>query len=67
MAYNNRGISYALLGNLIQAIADATKAIQINPNFANAYFVRSVCYQELGDNAKAQADFAKAKQLGYNG
>ena len=29
-----------------------------------AYYNRGICYQKLGDNAKAQANFAKAKELG---
>ena len=44
---------------------DYNKAIQLNPNFAEAYFGRGKCYEAMGDKAKAQADFAKAKELGY--
>ena len=65
MAYNNRALAYMLLGNFKQAIADATKAIQINPKYVPAYQLRGKIYQKLGDEAKAQADFAKAKELGY--
>lgn len=47
------------------AIADYDDAIKLAPNHALAYHNRGICYQQLGDNAKAQADFAKAKELGY--
>ena len=67
MAYYNRGTAYALLRKFKQAIQDFNKAIELNPNYAAAYNNRAYCYQELGDKAKAQADFAKAKELGYNG
>lgn len=60
VAYNNRGFSYANLGKYKQAI-------KLNPNYAMAYKNRGICYQKLGDNIKAQADFAKAKKLGYEG
>ncbi|MBQ6975990.1 MAG: tetratricopeptide repeat protein [Selenomonadaceae bacterium] len=50
-----------------QASSDYTKAIQINPNFAEAYYNRGLAYQALGNNAQAQADFQRAKELGYNG
>ena len=31
------------------------------------YKLRGLIYQKIGDNARAQADFAKARALGYNG
>ena len=66
-AYNNRGGSYCLIRKFKKAIADATKAIEIDPNIANAYVIRGYCYQALGETEKANADFAKAKQFGYQG
>ncbi len=47
------------------AIADYDETIKLAPNHALAYHNRGICYQELGDDSKAQADFAKAKELGY--
>jgi len=41
------------------------EAIKISPN-ANAYYYRGWAYRKIGNAAKAQSDFAKAKQLGYN-
>ena len=37
MAYNNRGIIYSKQGNFTQAMSDYNKAIEINPEFAQAY------------------------------
>jgi Flp pilus assembly protein TadD len=48
-----------------KAIADWTEAIRLNPNDADAYNDRGVAYGEIGDKAKAAADFAKADGLGY--
>ena len=69
IAYNNRAWAYLELKKYEQAIDDCNKVIEeFNPKAeikAEAYYVRSECYKSLGDTAKAQADFVKAKQLGY--
>ena len=46
------------------AIADFTKAIEINPNFANAYNNRGVTKEKNGDLNGACADWRKASSLG---
>ena len=48
-----------------KAIKLYDEAIQLNPNYANAYHYRGMAYKALGNNAKAQADFAKAEKLGW--
>lgn len=65
--YNNRGNAYLGLKQYERAIQDYDKAIQLNPNYVNAIYWRGKCDEALGDEVKAQADFAKAKELGYNG
>lgn len=50
-----------------RAIRLYNKAIELNPNLAVAYYLRGVCYPELGEEAKAQADLTRAKELGYDG
>ena len=52
------------MGEQGAAIADYTEAIRLAPDFAQAYFNRGRAYEQAGDHAKAQADFAKAEKLG---
>jgi tetratricopeptide (TPR) repeat protein len=40
-----------------RAIQQFTKAIQLNPNYAYAYFMRAYTYEQIGDIPKALADF----------
>jgi tetratricopeptide (TPR) repeat protein len=37
----------------------------LNPNYANAYYNRGLVYRVQGNKAQAQADFNKARQLGF--
>lgn len=45
------------------AIVDYNKAIELKPNFVEAYKLRGACYHQLGETDKAQADFNRAAQL----
>ena len=57
-----------LIRSFDKAIEDYTKAIKINPNYAKAYFNRGRVYRVYRwkeNQAKAAADYAKAKQLGF--
>lgn len=47
------------------AIAAFTKAIEINPEFAEAYHKRGLRYQRIGDRKQSLADLKKAAQLGH--
>src|SRR5271165_6695373 len=42
-----------------------SQAINADPRDGAAYYGRALAYQAQGKNDKAQADFAKAKRLGY--
>lgn len=54
-------------GNLAQAISDYTKAIEINPNFADAYENRGLAYTRQRLNyTQAIADFTKAIEINPN-
>ena len=67
-AYLSSGNEYYNKRQYERAIKDYSKAIQLNPNSATAYFNRGNAYQALGGNtANARADFDRAKQLGYYG
>jgi Tfp pilus assembly protein PilF len=43
------------------AIINFTKAIEIDPKYANAYYNRGGVYKALGKTKEANADFAKIK------
>lgn len=61
--YINRGLSYYYLGNTSTAIADFTKAIELDPSMKNAYSDRAMAYRKLGKTALAEADEQKAASL----
>jgi tetratricopeptide (TPR) repeat protein len=63
MILNNRAFSLLKSGKLDEALKDANKALEINPNYPFAYNTRAAIYQQLGQAAKAQADLAKVQQL----
>ena len=46
-----------------RAIKDYDKAIQLDPDYAWAYNSRGYAYRKLGQDAKADADKAKACSL----
>jgi len=46
-----------------EAISDYTKAIELDPEKAIAYRLRSLAYAELGDNEAARQDLDKAMEL----
>ena len=65
-AYINRGSAYAKKGDFEAAIADHTKAIELDPNLHIAYSNRGVAYAEKGDLDNAIADYSKAIALDPN-
>jgi Tfp pilus assembly protein PilF len=46
--YLKRGLSYLEKGQLDPALADFTKALEINPRFAKAYSNRAIIYLTKG-------------------
>ena len=55
-------ITYTMKHNA-EAIRDLDEAIRLNPNYGNAYINRSAARRASGDNAGAEADLAKARQV----
>ncbi|MEO0921013.1 MAG: tetratricopeptide repeat protein, partial [Pseudomonadota bacterium] len=55
-AYNVRGSAYGRGGRYREALADFTRALQINPRFYEAYANRALIYRFLGDQGAAAAD-----------
>ncbi len=62
MLTNNRGISKDELKDHYGAIADYTKAIELDPNFVDAYTNRGISKYNLNQNECP--DFKKACELG---
>lgn len=64
IAYNSRGIAYSKLGDYLAAVIDYTKAIEINPGYAEAYFNRgNASYIGLGNYMQAIMDYTKAIEI----
>ena len=61
--YNDRGISYKEKGELDRALKDFNKALELNPDFAEAHNNRGKVYRNMGDLSKAFDDYNTAIQL----
>ena len=59
------GMVYRDSGDLAQALIYHNKAIELSPERADFYWERGITYQKMGDTEKANADFQKARDLGY--
>ena len=66
LAYNNRGWSKHNLKDDNGAIADYTKAIELNPDYALAYNNRGWSKHNLKDHDGAKSDYTKAIELDPN-
>ena len=64
--YFSGGTAYHDKGEYDAAIADYTEAIRFNPKDADITFITVASHtRRKTDKAKAEADFAQAKKLGY--
>ena len=61
--YLNRGAVYQRLKDKDRALADYTRAIELQPNNAMAYTNRGVLYELEGDHERAILDFDRAVEL----
>jgi tetratricopeptide (TPR) repeat protein len=55
-----RGITFTEKGNFDKALEDYNKAIDLDPNFAQAYYNRGLQFQDKEDFDKAIQDYTKA-------
>ena len=62
-AYNLRGMCHEAKNDLQQALADYSKAVEIDAKLAEAYGNRAMVYMKLGDEAKAKEDAVAAKRI----
>jgi tetratricopeptide (TPR) repeat protein len=62
-AHALRGLAWDGKGDYAKAIADYSKAIEINPKDAATYYNRGLAWVYKGDYDKAIADFTKAIEL----
>jgi tetratricopeptide (TPR) repeat protein len=64
--YNIGAIELEIKKDPKAALVHFTKAINADPKYAEAYFARGVCYQELKDKNNAYADYNMCLQLKPN-
>ena len=64
--YYNRGLAHSKKGELELAIANYTRAIELKPDYADAYYSRSKAWLHLGEQEKAKSDMATASGIGIN-
>src|SRR5262249_44040614 len=62
-AYYCRALAYYRLKQYPDAVADYSRAIELNPKFAPAWTNRGATHRRLGDLAKAVADSSQAIEL----
>lgn len=66
-AYIQRSFAYMDMRSYERAIADTTKAIEIEGDYALAYVIRATAYGEQGENGRAVADFTTAIEISRDG
>ncbi len=60
-----RGVALRLMGRYGDAITAFTEAINLNPDLAEAYFRRGICFYYMNEDALAVADFKHAGNIEY--
>ncbi|MCX6251086.1 MAG: tetratricopeptide repeat protein [Bacteroidetes bacterium] len=66
VAYYNRGTAWDELKQWDRAIADFSKAIEINPKLTDAYYNRGNTYNNLGQWERSITDFSKVIEIDPN-
>ena len=63
--YIRRGHAYRRTNEFDLAIADYGRAIEMEPGSGAPYYYRSVCHDELGNQAESLRDATNARTLGF--
>jgi tetratricopeptide (TPR) repeat protein len=63
--YDTRGLIELRLKQTDKALADFTKAVELDTRFGEAYFHRSLCYSQMNQPERARVDRMHAHELGY--
>ncbi len=63
-SHYNRGVLLLLREEFSDAHSAFTRALELTPSFADAYFNRALCRLRLGDRSGAVGDMRKAGELG---
>lgn len=66
VVHNLRGEAWADSGNCPKAVLDFSEAIRLRPDYAHAFYFRSICYQKMGKDKQARRDIEKAVFLNPN-
>jgi len=63
--YFNIAYSFGEKGELVKAIENWDKAIELNPNYEEAWYAKGWSLEKLGRKGEAEQCFKRAKELGY--
>ena len=64
--YLNSGLENSKKGEVDLAIEDYSKAIELKPDYADAYYYRSKAWLHFGKVEKAKSDMVKASEIGID-
>ncbi len=64
--FYNSAVAKEESSDLIGAILDYNKSLEINPQYANAYFYRGMSKINVGQKENGCLDLSKAGELGYD-
>ena len=64
--YFSSGKEKSKNGEVDLAIEDYTKAIELKPDYADAYYYRSKAWLQIGEEEKAKSDMKTANEIGIN-
>ncbi len=53
------------MGEWDKAISDYAEIIRLEPKSGFGYYARGTVYEKKGEKANSEADYARARELGY--